>query len=100
MYVQLDRIEDGKWAVLLPYPDGGRALDVARERLPEDASPGDVFRLDPAGGLERDASRTQGARAESAALHGELLRSEPPGSGRESRDGTGTGTERSGTERQ
>ena len=29
--LQIDRFEDGGWVVVLPYPDGGRNLDVPRE---------------------------------------------------------------------
>lgn len=43
MRVQIDRFEDGGWAVLLLFPDGRRSFDAPRELLPEDASPGDVF---------------------------------------------------------
>jgi hypothetical protein len=43
MRVQIDRFEDGGWAVVLPYPDGGNGFDVPKELFPSDASVGDVF---------------------------------------------------------
>ncbi|CAA9484183.1 MAG: hypothetical protein AVDCRST_MAG02-4869 [uncultured Rubrobacteraceae bacterium] len=45
MRLQIDRFEDGGWAVVLPYPDGGRGFDVPREFFPEGASAGDVFEV-------------------------------------------------------
>ncbi len=45
MRVQIDRFEDNRWAVLLPYPDGRRSFDVPRELLPEEVSAGDVFEI-------------------------------------------------------
>ncbi len=45
MRVQIDRFENGKWAVVLPYPDGGQTFDVPREVFPENAAEGDVFAL-------------------------------------------------------
>jgi hypothetical protein len=43
MRVQIDRFEDGGWAVVLPYPDGRGGFDVPSEWLPDEASVGDVF---------------------------------------------------------
>jgi hypothetical protein len=43
MRVQIDRFEDGGWAVVLPYPDGGNGFDVPRDLFPDGASVGDVF---------------------------------------------------------
>lgn len=43
MRVQIDRFEDGGWAVLTPYPQGGITFDVPREMLPPGCSPGDVL---------------------------------------------------------
>jgi DUF3006 family protein len=43
MRVQIDRFEDGGWAVVLPYPEGRTGFDVPRELFPEEASVGDVF---------------------------------------------------------
>jgi Protein of unknown function (DUF3006) len=43
MRVQIDRFEDGGWAVVLPYPDGGNGFDLPREFFPGEASVGDVF---------------------------------------------------------
>lgn len=45
MRVQIDRFEDGEWAVVLPYPDGGRTFDVPRDLFPKNAAEGDVFAL-------------------------------------------------------
>lgn len=69
MYVQLDRFEDGRWAVLVPYPEGGKTFDVPSRTLPEGASPGDVFRMD----FELDAVRTERASSGSESLMDELL---------------------------
>ena len=43
MRVQIDRFEDGGWAVVLPYPDGRNGFDVPRDLFPDGASVGDVF---------------------------------------------------------
>lgn len=43
MRVQIDRFEDGGWAVVLPYPGGRNGFDVPRDFFPHDASAGDVF---------------------------------------------------------
>ena len=43
MRVQIDRFEDGGWAVVLPYPGGRKGFDVPREFFPSGASVGDVF---------------------------------------------------------
>ena len=69
MRVQIDRLEDGGWAVLVLYPEGGRSFDVPRALLPEDASAGDVFRV----GFERDREETDRLAAENRRLLGELL---------------------------
>ncbi len=45
MRVQIDRFEDNGWAVLLPYPGGGRSFDLPRELLPEESAVGDVFEV-------------------------------------------------------
>ncbi len=45
MRVQIDRFEDGGWAVVLAYPEGGTAFDVPRDFFPDGASAGDVFDL-------------------------------------------------------
>lgn len=45
MRVQVDRFEDGGWAVVLPYPDGGWTFDVPRDLFPKNAAEGDVFAL-------------------------------------------------------
>ena len=43
--LQIDRFEDGGWAVVLPYPDGRRGFDVPRELFPGEASVGDMFEV-------------------------------------------------------
>ena len=43
MRLQIDRFEDGGWAVVLPYPGGRKSFDLPREFLPAGASAGDVF---------------------------------------------------------
>ena len=45
MRVQIDRFEDGGWAVVLAYPEGRSAFDVPRDFFPDEASAGDVFDL-------------------------------------------------------
>jgi Protein of unknown function (DUF3006) len=72
MRVQIDRFEDGGWAVLLLYPDGKRSLDAPRELLPAGASPGDVFVLR----FEHDRAETGRLASENKRLLGELLRGE------------------------
>ena len=69
MRVQIDRFEDGGWAVLLLYPVGGKSFDVPRELLPEGASAGDVFEV----GFVRDREETERIAAENRRLLGELL---------------------------
>ncbi len=69
MQVQLDRFEDNDFAVLLPYPDGGRGFDVPRKVLPRDAAPGDVFTLS----FERDAEESGRLDWENRRLTDELL---------------------------
>lgn len=69
MRVQLDRFEDGGWAVMLLFPDGRRGFDVPRELLPEDASPGDVFDVR----FERDGGETARIAEENRRLMDELL---------------------------
>jgi hypothetical protein len=69
MRVQMDRFEDNRWAVLLPYPEGGRSFDVAREMLPEPVEAGDVFEVR----FERDPEKTERIAAENRRLLGELL---------------------------
>ena len=43
MRLQIDRFEDGGWAVVVPYPGVQKSFDLPREFLPEGASVGDVF---------------------------------------------------------
>ncbi len=69
MRVQLDRFEDGGWAVLLCYPDGRRSFDVPRELLPHDVAPGDVLTL----GFEHDRDETGRLKEENRRLLDELL---------------------------
>jgi hypothetical protein len=45
MRVQIDRFEDGGWAVVLAYPDGRKGFDVPRAFFPDGASVGDVFEM-------------------------------------------------------
>ena len=45
MRVQIDRFEDGGWAVVLPYPHGRNGFDVPRDLFPDGASVGDVFEV-------------------------------------------------------
>ena len=72
MRVQIDRFEDGGWAVLLLYPDGKRSFDAPRELLPAGASPGDVFELR----FDHDRAETERLVSENRRLHDELLRRE------------------------
>jgi hypothetical protein len=69
MRVQIDRFEDGGWAVLLLYPDGRRAFDCPRELLPEDAEPGEVFEVR----FERDLEERGRLEDENRRLLDELL---------------------------
>lgn len=66
MKVELDRFEDGGWAVLLW---GRQSFDVPRELLPEGARPGDVIRLHP----EIDREDSERRSAENRRLMDELL---------------------------
>ena len=54
MRAQIDRFEDGGWAVVLPYPDGRNGFDVPRGLFPDGASAGGVFDVR----LERDRGET------------------------------------------
>jgi hypothetical protein len=67
--VQIDRFEDGGWAVLLLYPDGRRSFDAPRELLPAGATPGDVFEVR----FEHDRAETERLARESRRLMDELL---------------------------
>lgn len=69
MRVQLDRFEDNGWAVLLNYPNGDTTFDVPRQSLPEDAAPGDVFRVL----LEPDREETKRLAEENRHLMNDLL---------------------------
>jgi len=69
MRVQIDRFEDNGWAVLLPYPEGGRSFDVPRELLPQAAAAGDVFEVH----IEHDREETERVVAENRRLLDELL---------------------------
>ncbi|MGI8650170.1 MAG: DUF3006 domain-containing protein [Rubrobacter sp.] len=75
MYVQLDRLEDGRWTVLLPYPEGGHTFEVPARTLPEGASPGDVFGMS----FAKDEAETGKARQTNRALMDELLGREKNG---------------------
>jgi hypothetical protein len=70
MRVQIDRFEDGGWAVLLLYPGGERTFDVPRELLPAGASAGEVFEVR----WELDAAETQRLVEENRRLLTELIR--------------------------
>jgi Protein of unknown function (DUF3006) len=67
--VQIDRFEDGGWAVLLLYPDGRRSFDAPRELLPAGATPGDVFEVR----FEHDRAETERLAQENRRLMDELL---------------------------
>jgi len=69
MRAQIDRFEDNGWAVLLPYPEGGRSFDVPRKMLPEPVAAGDVFAVR----FEWDPEETERIAAENRRLLGELL---------------------------
>ena len=69
MRVQVDRFEDNGWTVLLLYPDGKRSFDAPRERLPGEASPGDVFEVR----CEHDRVETERLAEENRHLLDELL---------------------------
>ena len=72
MRVQIDRFEDGGWAVLLLYPDDKRSFDAPRELLPAGSSPGDVFELR----FEYDRAETERLASENRQLLDELLKRE------------------------
>ena len=74
MRVQIDRFEDGGWAVLLPYPDGGRTFHVPREMLPDGVSAGDVFEVR----FELDSAETKRLADENRWLLGRLIQGEKP----------------------
>ncbi len=59
MRVQIDRFEDGGWAVVSLYPHGRNGFDVPRDLFPDGASVGDVFEVR----VERDRGET-GRQAE------------------------------------
>ena len=67
MRAQIDRFEDNGWAVLLPYPEGGRSFDLPREKLLEPVAAGDVFELR----FERDPEETERIAAENRRLLGD-----------------------------
>jgi Protein of unknown function (DUF3006) len=67
--VQIDRFEDGGWAVLLLYPDGRRSFDAPRELLPAGATPGDVFEVR----FEHDRAETERLAQENRRLMDGLL---------------------------
>jgi hypothetical protein len=69
MRVQIDRFEDNDWAVVLPYPDGGRSFDLPRELLPQGSVAGDVFEVR----FEHDREETARIAAENRRLLDELL---------------------------
>ena len=66
MKVQLDRLEDEGWAVLIL---GRRTFDVPRELLPPEARPGDVFEV----GFRRDDAETRRLGEENRRMLDELL---------------------------
>ncbi|ABG04621.1 hypothetical protein Rxyl_1660 [Rubrobacter xylanophilus DSM 9941] len=68
--VQLDRFENGGWAVLLLYPEGRRTFGVPRELLPEGCAPGQVFEVR----FERDDAETARCAAQNRRLLEDLLR--------------------------
>lgn len=68
--VQVDRFEDGGWAVVSIYPEGKKTFDVPREALPEDASAGDVFDV----GFERNEEETRRSASENEKILDELLK--------------------------
>ncbi|WP_273843259.1 DUF3006 domain-containing protein [Rubrobacter calidifluminis] len=69
MRVQIDRFEDGGWAVLVPYPRSGVTFDVPREMIPPGCSAGDVLvaRFIP------DEAESRRAEEEGRALMNRLL---------------------------
>ncbi len=69
MRVQIDKFEDNGWAVLLPYPGGGRSFDLPRELLPEESAVGDVFEVR----FVRDREESARIAAENRRLLDELL---------------------------
>jgi hypothetical protein len=64
MRAQIDRFEDGGWAVVLPCPDGGNGSDVPRDLFPDGTSVGGVFDVR----LERDRGETGRQAGESRRL--------------------------------
>ena len=54
MRVQIDRFEDGDWAVVPPYPDLGNGSDAPRDLFPDGACVGDLFDVR----VERDRGET------------------------------------------
>lgn len=62
--MQIDRFEDGGWAVVLSYPDGGRSFDLPREFLPDGASVGDVLDVR----FERERAETNRVAGENRRL--------------------------------
>ncbi len=70
MRVQIDRFEDGGWAVLLLYPDGRRSFDAPREMFPAGATEGDVFEVR----FEFDADETERLAGENRRLLRGLVR--------------------------
>ncbi len=59
MRAQIDRFEDGGWAVVLPYQGGRKGFEVPRELFPSGASVVDVSGVR----VEPDSGRT-GRQAE------------------------------------
>ena len=68
MRVQIDRFEDGGWAVLLLCPDGARSFDAPRELLSEEAATGDGFEIS----FEQDRAETEQLARENRRLMDEL----------------------------
>jgi hypothetical protein len=74
MRVQIDRFEDGGWAVLVFSHDVRRIFEVPRELLPDGVSAGDVFEVR----FELDAEETERLAEENRRLLGGLIRREKP----------------------
>lgn len=74
MRVQIDRFEDGGWAVLVLCHDARRIFDVPQELLPDGVSAGDVFEVR----FEPDAEETERLAEENRRLLGGLVRREEP----------------------
>lgn len=70
MRVQLDRFEDGGWAVVTLLPEGRRSFDLPRETLPPGAAPGEVFEMK----FERDGEEARKIASENGRLMEELLK--------------------------